>query len=107
MISLRTLNEQDISIIKSWPPYPAEFFGPDYTLRDNGWPDKYTGKAGSEILVAEDAGTIAGFSILSRKADGCAEFRIALHPERVGHGLGKTIALFTNRQRLSLGTFNI
>jgi len=97
MISLRMVNEQDISTIKSWPPYPVEFSGLDYALRDSGWLDEYSGKAGTDILIAEDADTIAGFSILSRDGDGCAEFRIALHPERVGHGLGKTIALLTLR----------
>ncbi len=101
MISLRPLNESDISVIKSWPPYPPEFSGLDYALRDSGWLDEYVGKAGTEIFVAEDAGKIVGFSMLSGEADGCAEFRIALHPERVGKGLGKEIALLTLRRGFS------
>ena len=101
MISLRPLKEPDIRIIKSWPPYPAEFSGLDYALRDSGWLDEYVGKAETEIFVAEDAGTIVGFSIFSCKTGGNAEFRIALHPERVGHGLGKAIALLTLRRGFS------
>ena len=95
MISLRPLQEPDISIIKSWPSYPAEFSGLDYALRDRGWLDEYVGKKGTEIFVAEDSGTLVGFSILTCEKGGSAEFRIALHPEWVGHGLGKTITRLT------------
>ncbi|MGB7992778.1 isochorismatase family protein [Methanoregula sp.] len=101
MISLRPLQEPDISIIKSWPSYPAEFSGLDYALRDRGWLDEYVGKKGTEIFVAEDSGTLVGFSILTCEKGGSAEFRIALHPEWVGHGLGKTITRLTLRQGFS------
>jgi nicotinamidase-related amidase/ribosomal protein S18 acetylase RimI-like enzyme len=101
MISLRPLLDSDISVIKAWPFYPAEFSGLDYALRDSGWLDEYVGKAGTEIFVAEDNGTIIGFSILSCETGGSAEFRIALHPERVGQGLGKIITLFTLQQGFS------
>ena len=36
-------------------------------------------------------GRSAGFSIIAREPGGSAEFRIALHPERLGQGIGKTI----------------
>ncbi len=98
MITLCPLAEPDISVIKKWPPYPAEFSGLDYALRDSGWLDEHAGKAGTAVFVARDDGVLVGFSILSGEADGCAEFRIALHPERVGHGLGKDIALLTLRR---------
>ncbi len=101
MISLRPLQKSDISIIKAWPPYPAEFSGLDYTLRDSGWLGEYVEKAGTELFIAEDSDTIVGFSILSCEIGGSAEFRIALHPERVGHGLGKTITLLTLRHGFS------
>ena len=101
MITLCPLTGPDIRVIKSWPPYPAEFAGLDYALRDRGWLDEYPGKPGTEAFVAREDGTIIGFSILSCEADGCAEFRIALHPERVGHGRGKEIALLTLRHGFS------
>lgn len=69
----------------------------DYSLRDGGWLDEYYRKDGVEILVAEYDRKMEGFTILSRHQDGLAEFRIALHPHRLGQGLGKTIAILTIR----------
>jgi diamine N-acetyltransferase len=67
----------------------------DYSLRDGGWLDEYYRKDGTEILVAEDDREVIGISILSCEPGGCAEFRIALHPRRLGQDLGKTMALLT------------
>ncbi len=52
---------------------------------------RYWQKTGADILVADDNGEIAGFSIIAREPWGIAEFRIALHPARLGQGLGRTI----------------
>lgn len=93
MITLRPLREDDIPVIRSWPPYPPEFAMLDYALRSGGWIDEYGGRTGTEILVAEDEGGMIGFSVLERKDESSAEFRIALHPRRLGHGLGKAVAL--------------
>jgi diamine N-acetyltransferase len=93
MIALRPLQPADIPIIKAWPPYPPAFAMLDYALRDRGWLDEYTRNNDTEILIAEVAGSIAGFAILAREAGGSAEFRIALHPDRLGQGLGKAVAL--------------
>jgi RimJ/RimL family protein N-acetyltransferase len=95
MITLRELKDDDIAIIKAWPPYPADCTELDYALRNGGWLDEYAGKAGTEILVAMDGESIAGFSVLEREPGRRAEFRIAVHPEKLGQGLGKTIALLT------------
>jgi len=95
MITIRPLRPDDIPRIKSWPPYPLEFAMLDYSLRDGGWLDLYYPVTGTEVFVAEDDRDLAGFSILTREPDGTAEFRIALHPQRLGHGLGKTIARLT------------
>lgn len=95
MITLRPLRPEDVPAIKSWPPYPAEFAMLDYSLRDGGWLDDYYQEDGTEILVAVDDREAVGFAILSRETGGCAEFRIALHPHRLGRGLGKSIALIT------------
>jgi len=95
MITLRELREEDIAIIKAWPPYPLDCLDLDYALRNGGWLDKYSGKPGTEILVATDGELIAGFSILEHEPGRCAEFRIAVHPEMLGQGVGKTIALLT------------
>lgn len=67
----------------------------DYSLRDGGWLDEYSQEDGTDILVAEISHTIAGFSILSKKTDHRAEFRIALHPHCLGQGLGRALALLT------------
>jgi nicotinamidase-related amidase/RimJ/RimL family protein N-acetyltransferase len=101
MITLRVLLPEDIPFIKSWPPYPPEFSELDYSLRDDGWLDEYCRKAGTSILIAEDHDRIIGFSILSKCESGSAEFRIALHPDNLGKGMGKTITLLTLRQGFS------
>ncbi len=93
MITLRPLREDDIPVIKSWPTYPPEFAMLDYSLRYGGWLDEYGGHAGTEILVAEDKDGLIGFAILAKKDKSSAEFRIALHPHRLGQGLGKPVAL--------------
>jgi diamine N-acetyltransferase len=93
MITLRPLGEEDIPFIKIWPSYPPEFAMLDYSLRDGGWLDEYGGRRGTEILVAEDEDGMIGFSILAKKDDCSAEFRIALHPHRLGQGLGRPVVL--------------
>jgi diamine N-acetyltransferase len=91
MTTLRPCTHNDIAIIQGWPPYPPEFRDLDYALREDGWLDEYRQKNGADILIADDGGTIAGFSIIVREPGGRAEFRIALHPEKLGQGRGKTI----------------
>jgi len=94
-ISLRPLTKDDVVAIKTWPPYPPEFAGLDYSLRDGGWLDEYWGRPGAEILAAVDGTEIVGFSILVPEGNGIFEFRIALHPHRIGSGLGKKITSLT------------
>jgi diamine N-acetyltransferase len=91
MITLRPLRNEDIPVIRSWPQYPAEFAELDYCLRNGGWLDQYRQKPGTIILVAMDQGEIIGFSVLSRDGPGKKEFRIALHPARIGKGEGRII----------------
>ncbi|MFA4860051.1 GNAT family N-acetyltransferase [Methanoregula sp.] len=95
MITLRELRNEDIATIKAWPPYPQDCTDLDYAVRDNGGLDEYRAKPGTEILVAEEGETLAGFSVLEQEPGRQAEFRIAVHPGKIGHGLGKTIALRT------------
>jgi len=95
MIILRPLRPADIPVIKSWPVYPPEFSELDYCLRDGGWIDEYGKKPGAAILVALDYGEMIGFSILARDGRGGAEFRIALRPDRIGKGDGRTVLLRT------------
>jgi len=95
MITLRELSDRDVAVIKAWPPYPQDCTDLDYALRDDGWLDEYRAQPGSEILVATDGGTIVGFSVLEREPGRKAEFRIAVHPEQLGQGLGRRIALLT------------
>lgn len=101
MIILRPVAHDDIALIKSWPPYPSEFRDLDYALRDGGWLDKYSRKTGADILIAEEDGEINGFSVITRESGNIAEFRIALHPEKLGQGRGKTISRLTLKQGFS------
>ncbi|HOX35514.1 MAG TPA: N-acetyltransferase [Methanoregulaceae archaeon] len=95
MIALRPLTPSDIPCIRAWPPYPAEFRELEYAIRDGGWLDEYRTKSGTDIFIADDEGEILGFSLISRGPGGVAEFRIALHPRRLGQGIGKTVARLT------------
>ncbi len=99
MITLRELRDEDIVIIKAWPPYPEEFSDLDYLLRDGGWLDEYRNRSGTEMFVATEGKTIIGFSLLAREPGNLAEFRIALHPGKLGQGFGKTVVLLTTLGR--------
>jgi diamine N-acetyltransferase len=91
MLTLRPLCHADIPVIKSWPHYPPEFADLDYCLRDGGWLDEYGKRQKTSILVAKKNKEIAGFSILAWDGHGGAEFRIALHPARIGTGTGRAV----------------
>ena len=95
MIALRPLTEADVPVIRSWPPYPPEFAGLDYSLRDGGWLDMYRHDPHNRVFVAADASGIAGFSLLLGDHDGPPELMVALHPDRIGGGLGKTVVRLT------------
>jgi diamine N-acetyltransferase len=96
---LREMTKQDVAVIQSWPVYPEEFKDLDYALREAGWISEYLGKKGTNIYVAEQRGVLIGFTILSSDdADGKssrAEFRIALHPDILGHGIGEKLVRMT------------
>jgi|GEM_PF-1616527 len=96
---LREMTEQDSAVIQNWPAYPIEFGDLDYALREAGWISEYLGKMGTNIYVAEECGVLIGFTILSRddEEDGSssAEFRIVLHPDFLGRGVGGKIAGMT------------
>jgi ribosomal protein S18 acetylase RimI-like enzyme len=91
MITLRPLRQEEVPRIKSWPQYPEEFAELDYCLRDGGWLDEYGTKPRSTILAAMEDGEMAGFSILANDGRGSAELRLALHPARIGNGVGRTV----------------
>lgn len=91
MITLRPLSVHDIPVIKAWPAYPQEFAELDYSLRDGGWLDEYGRKPGAVLLGAVEEGSLIGFSLLSPDGFGKREFRIALHPARIGNGMGRIV----------------
>lgn len=96
---LRPIRPEDIAEIKNWPPYGNGFEQMDYALRDNGWLDEFRDKPGAWMYAVESGSRMIGFSLLSAPAGKEAEFRIALHPDWTGKGLGKEVTLAT----LSLG----
>lgn len=95
MIELRELRDEDVAIIKAWPLYPEEFSELDYSLRDGGWLDEFLPRTGTELFVATTGETIAGLSLLARESGNRAEFRIALHPEKIGLGIGRRVVFLT------------
>lgn len=97
MIELRPLTPEDIAEINSWPAYADGFAQMDYALRARGWLDEFSGRPGTTIYIAESDGQAVGFSILSIAGEGDAEFRIAIHPHRLGKGVGREVTLATLR----------
>ncbi len=94
-IRLTPITPANAGEIKKWPAYTGGFEQMDYALRENGWIDEFQNKAGSSIYAAKANGKLIGFSLLGKTSDDEAEFRIAVHPLRVGQGLGGKIAVQT------------
>lgn len=90
---------QDKQAIALWPAYPEEFRELDYALRENGWLDEFMGKENAWIYVAERDQVPIALSLLAMGEESEAEFRIALHADYLGKGLGRVIA----RRTLELG----
>lgn len=86
---------EDLAEIRQWPPYPAEFRDLDYALRHRGWINEFYNKPHVYFYIAKYAQQTCGFSLLAKTTETEAEFRVALHPEQLGKGLGKTITLHT------------
>ncbi len=95
MIHLRSITSEDIAEIKNWPTYSHGFEQMDYALRNSGWLDEFWKKPNSWIYIAELNKANIGFSLLTITDDKEAEFRIALHPQWTGKGLGEEITLAT------------
>lgn len=91
MIKLRPIEAADVAVIQNWPAYPPEFAELDYALRSNGWLDEHRNKPDTWLYVAEQAGEVIAFTILSRTGATEAEFRIALRADEMGQGLGSTL----------------
>lgn len=90
-IDLRPFTAADAALIAAWPAYPAEFGELDYALRPGGWLDDVGTFPGSRCFVAEGEGGALGFALLVGCGDGAAELRIALHPARLGRGIGTAV----------------
>ncbi len=95
MIKLRTIRPEDVAEIKKWPAYTDGFEQMDYALRDNGWIDEFWNRPHTWFYVAEANKQVIGFSLLSITSGGQAEFRIAMHPNETGKGLGRQLTLAT------------
>lgn len=95
MITLSPITTDDITEIKTWPPYKNGFAQMDYAVRDDGWLDEFTNRPNTWIYAALFENRTAGFSLLSCPVGGIAEFRIAVHPRLTGRGIGRKIAQAT------------
>lgn len=101
MLELRAIEAIDVAVIQNWPPYPSEFEDLDYALRSNGWLDEHRGKPDTWLYVAEQAGEVIAFTLLSKTSAIEAEFRIALRADKIGQGLGSTLTAMTLEKRFS------
>lgn len=94
-VRLRLLRNEDLPVIHAWPAYPDAFKELDHALRNGGWLTEFYRKPETWIYVSEHAGAAIAFSILSKTGVDEAEFRIALHPDWLGRGLGGHITTVT------------
>jgi diamine N-acetyltransferase len=93
MIKLRPATAVDLSGIHHWPPYPPEFAELDYALRPDAWLAEHEKKSNTRIYVAELEAEMVAFTLFSEISETDAEFRIALHADRIGQGLGRAITV--------------
>ncbi|MBS1191950.1 MAG: putative acetyltransferase and amidohydrolase [Rhodocyclaceae bacterium] len=92
MIRLRPLRAEDGLAIHGWPAYPPEFNELDYALREEGWIAEFQDQPGTRLYAVEQGDELAALAILAGTGTDEAEFRLALHPERLGRGLGGVVA---------------
>lgn len=64
-------------------------------MRSNGWLDEHRNKPDTWLYVAEQAGEVIAFTLLSKSSATEAEFRIALRADKIGQGLGSTLTSIT------------
>ncbi len=92
---LRPMQASDPLRIARWPAYPAEFAELDYALRDGGWFHELRDHPRARVFVAAERGEPIGFTMLLPTDESEAEFRIALHADHIGAGLGRTLSAQT------------
>ena len=90
-LAMRMATLQDKQVISRWPSYLAEFSELDYALRNNGWLDEFLERENAWVYVAEQNQVPFAFSLLAMDGKAAAEFRIALHADYLGKGLGKIV----------------
>ena len=94
-LALRPLARADIAQVRAWPAYPPAFAGLDYALRHGGWLDEYYSRPATWCYLAALGRRPVGFTLLATTAPSDAEFRVALHPEHLGRGLGGALTDLT------------
>ena len=94
-ITLRKLTDGDALAIHAWPAYPEAVTKLDYALRKGGWLDQFPQPEGHERFAAWAGDELAGFSLLTKSNDSEAEFYIAVHPYKLGGGIGRELTLQT------------
>ena len=106
-MKIRQLTAEDVKTIRDWPAYPSEFSALDYALREHGWLDDFPEGPTNHRYGAWENAELVGFSILTEIRSRRAEFYIAVHPDKLGQGLGKVLTqlvLAKGFQELGLDT---
>ncbi len=91
-VVLAPLSVQEQQEIHAWPPYPPQFMALDYALRaKTGWLAMFPESPQNHRFSARVASELVGFSILTERAAQEAEFYVAVHPSKLGAGIGTEI----------------
>jgi diamine N-acetyltransferase len=100
-IRFRKFRLSDQAEIQAWPPYPPEFAELDYALRSNGWLAEFRDRPDASIYIAEQNLEIVAFSLLAKTSPAEAEFRIAVHPDKIGRDIGRIFTSLTLEEGVS------
>ncbi len=85
--------------IRTWR-YEGAYASFNYALEAGGWLDAFPK---DRIYSVEAESRIVGVFFLIERNDRRWEYRILVHPEELGQGLGKRITLLALREALCLG----
>lgn len=88
VVTLKPLTDEDVRVIRTWPPYTKRLDVLDYALRKDGWLDQYPRSPTNERYGIWQKGELVGFSLLTDIEDGDAEFYIALRADKTRGGIG-------------------
>ncbi len=98
-LRVKSADTKQLEQIRTWR-YEGAYAPFNYALEVGGWLDAFQK---DRIYSVEKECRIVGVFFLIERNDGRWEYRILVHPEELGKGMGKRITLLALCEALSLG----